>query len=121
MEVKRVIIHEIYKPQGQTGAKLSKSLSLMDHNNDDVKRLIIELNKRYRKRKERHGIFDKDNPTKFHGCYNDYHKSNSDDTFIQFSHESAENLRERIEGIGAAKGGYLVFSQLTLYLKTGQL
>ena len=36
MKVYRVIIHELNKPQGQTGAKLSKSLSVLDAEHEDV-------------------------------------------------------------------------------------
>lgn len=115
MQVNRVIIHELYKPQNATGAKLSKSLSLMDNTNEDVIRLVHELNRRYRKRNERHGVFDKSQPSVFHEYYEAYHNASSDDNFIQFSHKSAENLKEKIEGIGPAKGGYLVYAQYDDY------
>ncbi len=115
MQVNRVIIHELYKPQNVTGAKLSKSLKLMDHTNEDVIRLVKELNRRYRKRNERHGVFDKSQPSVFHEYYERYHKSFTDADFVLFSHKSAENLKEKIEGIGPAKGGYLVYAQYDDY------
>lgn len=63
MKIHRVIIHELNKPQGQSGAKLSKSLSLMDASHEDVIKLVTELNKRYRKRNEKQGVFDVENAT----------------------------------------------------------
>ena len=110
MRVDKVIIHELHKPLGTSGAKLSKSKTLMDNNHADVVELISELNKRYRKRDEKQGVFDKDNQTRFHTSFSDFFSSIGDDKFIEFSHIASENLRERIEGIGAAKGGYLVYS-----------
>ncbi len=109
MKVDKVIIHELYKPIGNAGAKLSKSKSLMDHTHDDVIQLVDELNKRYRKKDEKQGIFDKNNPTDFHTSFADFYSNNTDQKFIDFSHTSSENLKIRIEGIGAAKGGYLVY------------
>jgi len=110
MRVDKVIIHELHKPLGTSGAKLSKSKTLMDNNHADVVELVSELNKRYRKRDEKQGVFDKDNQTRFHTSFSDFFNNNGDEKFIEFSHTASENLRERIEGIGAAKGGYLVYS-----------
>lgn len=110
MKVGRVIIHELFKPIGSSGAKLSKSNSLMDPTHNEVILLVDELNKRYRRRDEKQGVFDKKNPTKFHESFADFHIKETDASFIKFTHTSAENLRDRIEGIGPAKGGYLVFA-----------
>ena len=99
MQVNKVIIHELFKPQGVTGAKLSKSLTLMDNTNTDVIRLVQELNQRYRKRNGRDGIFDKSQPTIFHTSYEKYHNSRSQDDFLAFSHKSAEDLKEKIDVI----------------------
>jgi nucleoid-associated protein YejK len=110
MKVEKVIIHELHKPLGTAGAKLSKSKSLMDCTHSDVIELISELNKRYRKKDEKQGVFDKDNQTKFHSSFSDYYNDRVDEKFIEFSHTASENLKDRIEGIGSAKGGYLVYS-----------
>lgn len=110
MKVHKVIIHELHKPLGSSGAKLSKSLSLMDNTLENVIKIIEELNRRYRRKNEKQGIFDDLNPTIFHQSFDTFHKNISDKTFIAFSHSSAENLKDRIEGIGAAKGGYLVYA-----------
>ncbi len=110
MKVGRVIIHELLKPLGISGAKLSKSNSLMDATHDEVIQLVDELNRRYRRRDEKQGVFDKQNSTKFHEAFAEFHSNETDDSFIRFTHSSSENLRDRIEGIGPAKGGYLVFA-----------
>jgi nucleoid-associated protein YejK len=110
MRVGRVIIHELFKPLGSSGAKLSKSSSLMDSTHEEVIQLVDELNKRYRRRDEKQGVFDKQTPTKFHEAFTWFHGNDTDESFIKFTHASSENLRDRIEGIGPAKGGYLVFA-----------
>lgn len=116
MDVKKVIIHELFKPAGNSGAKLRKSNSLMDHTHEDVQKLIIELNTRYRRRDEKMGVFDKENPTIFHDSFSVFFDHPEDiDKFIHFSHASAENLKDRIEGIGSAKGGYLIYAQYDEY------
>jgi|GEM_PF-1676662 len=115
MQIHRVIIHELNKPIGKAQAKLSISKSLMDATNEDVINLVTELNKRYRKRDEKQGVFDDKNPTIFHDAFRKYEDKKTDGNFIDFSIKSAENLRDRIEGIGAAKGGYLVFAQFEDY------
>lgn len=115
MKILRVIIHELNKPQGQTGAKLSKSLSLMDVTHEEVITLITELNKRYRKRNEKQGVFDDENSTIFHDTFRVFEKKKNDKNFVDFSIQSSENLKDKIEGIGPAKGGYLVFAHYEDY------
>ncbi len=110
MIVNKIIIHELYKPIGTSGAKLSKSKNLLDSTHEDVINLVDELNKRYRRREEKQGIFDKNNATQFHLSFDDFYTEMSDEKFIKFSHRASENLKDRIESIGSAKGGYLVFS-----------
>ena len=117
MIVSKVIIHELFKPIGTSGAKLSKSKNLLDHTHEDVIKLVDELNKRYRRKEEKQDIFDKDNPTLFHSSFKDFHGNVCDEKFIEFSHISAENLKERIEGIGSAKGGYMVYALYVDYRK----
>jgi nucleoid-associated protein YejK len=116
MRVHKVIVHELYKPKGSSGAKLSKSLNLMDHTHLDVINMVTELNNRYRKRSEKQGIFDSENPTIFHQSFEIFFSDTTkEDTFISFSHDSAENLKDKIEGIGAAKGGYLIYAHYEDY------
>lgn len=110
MQVERVIIHELNKPVGVTGAKLSKSLSVMDNTNEDVIKLVTELNQSYRRKNEKHGVFDKSEPSVFHECFEAYFGTTTEEEFISFSHRSAENLRERMSVLSSAKGGYLVYA-----------
>lgn len=115
MKLERVIIHEVFKPHGQLGAKLSKSLSCMDHTNEDVIKLVSELNRRYRKRNEKNGVFDKNQPTIFHDCFDKYHSDCTDEKFIEFSHKSAENLKDKMDSLSQTKGGYLVYASYEEY------
>lgn len=115
MKINRVVIHELSKIQGKTGAKLSKSLSLLDITQEIVITLVTELNKRYRKRNEKQGIFDDENPSTFHDMFRVFEKEQNDKNFIEFSIKSAENLKDMIQGITPAKGGYLVFAHYEDY------
>lgn len=115
MEIYKIIIHEVYKAQGSVGAVIRKSKSLLDVTNSDVIKLLNELDNKYKKRSNRSGLFDNESPTVFHEYYNSFHSDPSDDKFIVFSQKAAENLRDRIDALGPAKGGYLVFAHYFFY------
>lgn len=115
MEILKVIIHEIYKPQGAEGAKIRKSKSLLDATNNEVIKLINDLDNKYKRRNNRSGVFDADSPTVFHEYFTKFYSNQDEEAFITFSQTSAENLRDRIEAIGAAKGGYLVYAHYDYY------
>lgn len=110
MIVHQVIIHELQKLGGKTGAKLRSSKGLMDCNNAEVINLITELNNRYKNRNENYGIFDKQAPTRFHNEFKNYCESLTDKAFIDFTKNVSSDLREKVDSVAPAKGGYLVFA-----------
>jgi nucleoid-associated protein len=110
MTIHQVIIHELQKQGGKTGAKLRSSKGLMDVSNEEVINLITELNNRYKNRNENYGIFDQQNPTRFHNEFKKYSKGKSDKLFIEFTKQVSSDLREKIDSVAPAKGGYLIFA-----------
>lgn len=110
MNIHQVIIHELQKYGGKTGAKLRSSNSIMDSSNVEVINLITELNNRYRHRNENYGVFDDQNQTRFHSEFRQFFDTRSDEAFIDFTKNVANDLREKVDTVAPAKGGYLVFA-----------
>lgn len=110
MTLHQVIIHELQKHGGKTGAKLRSSKGLMDHQNPEVINLIKELNDRYKNRNENYGIFDPQTPTRFHDEFQKYFSNADDGAFIEFTKSVSSDLREKIDSVAPAKGGYLIFA-----------
>ena len=111
MEISFVIIHELKKVKGKTGANLRLSGTTLDAGNEDVIQLITDLNNRYKYKNENYGRFDEKDQTRFYKEFSSYSKKKQEKDFIQFSQKAAEDLKIRIDGIAPAKGGYLIFSQ----------
>lgn len=109
MNITHIVIHELEKESGKTRASLTLFDSAINSTDTRVINLITELNNRYRNRSETYGVFDKSNPTIFHSSFENYFKKNTEEAFIEFSKLSSKDLKTRIEGIAAAKGGYLIF------------
>lgn len=115
MEIKRIIIHEIEKNAGELGAKSYLYDSLLDKTRSQILNLIKELNNRYKKKTETYGIFNANEPTKFHDGFNAYYCDMNDENFIFFSKEATKDLKIRIENVVGAKGGYVVYADYEYY------
>lgn len=113
MIVHRLIIHKIRKNSGQTGATIQLSQNLMAPVDDAILELVAELNNRYKNKDETYGIFNQKEPTVFQERFDEYIKEMTDARFVRYSKDAARNLKERIHGIAAAKGGFLVFADYT--------
>ena len=111
MNITHIVIHELEKESGKTGAHLTLFDSVIDNTDKRIIKLIRELNNRYANRSETYGVFDAKNPTKFHSTFEKYYKSKTVDDFIEFTKIASEDLRTRVDGIAPAKGGYLIFAQ----------
>jgi nucleoid-associated protein len=110
MTIHQVIIHELQKQGGKTGAKLRSSKGIMDCTNEEVINLITELNNRYKNRNENYGIFDQQNPTRFHNEFQKYTSDKTDLAFTEFTKQVSSDLREKVDSVAPAKGGYLIFA-----------
>ena len=111
MQIEYVIVHNIIKKGGKTGATLDPSEILLDVTNGDVINLVSELNDRYRTKNQSNGTFDLTKSTRFHDEFNTFISSPDINTFINFSLKTAGDLRTLMEGNAPAKGGYLVFAK----------
>ncbi len=109
MKITHIIIHELTKEAGVTGASLKLYDELMNTEDKRIIKLIAELNNRYKYRSENYGVFDKADPTIFHEGFGQYYNKQSDEEFISFSQGAANDLKKRIHDNAPAKGGYLIF------------
>ena len=114
MKLHQVIIHELQKQGGKTGAKLRSSNGLMNSDHSEVINLITELNNRYKNRNENYGIFDEQNRTRFHDEFEQYFNDKaSNERFIEFTKRVSNDLKEKVDTVAPAKGGYLIFASYT--------
>jgi len=109
MKISYVIIHELNKEAGVTGAVL-KLYDSINSSDKRVIKLITELNNRYKNRNETYGIFDKNRSTVFHREFDKYYNAQTEAVFIEFSKQSSKYLQREIDDKAPAKGGYLIFA-----------
>ena len=102
MDIKSVVIHEIKKQETVTGAELFLTTSELDKNNADVKSIISSLDESFSKKTIRRAKFSDDG---FKSAITDFENIN----LIAVSAALAKKLKDGIQNIPAAKGGYLVF------------
>lgn len=107
--INRIIVHELEKEATKTSAKLNLFDSLVDEKDTRILHLVDELNNRYRENNQKYGVFNDEDPSDFHNEFKTYYERDSNKSFISFTKESSRSLKDRIENIAAAKGGFLVF------------
>lgn len=115
MNIQWVIIHELSKVSGRTGAKVKLSNSILDQQHEDVIELVTELNSRYKTKTENYGVFDPEEPTRFHAEFNTYHGGQTEPSFITFTKQVTQDLREKIDSNAPARGGFLIFARYDEY------
>jgi len=109
MEVYNIIIHELRKPHMAIGANLDLSSSLLDIDENATK-LISELNDRYKGLNVTHAVFGNGEGDTFPQQFLNYFSNSSHYSFLIFTRDSITDLKNKIENISAAKGGYLVYA-----------
>ncbi|GBL44696.1 nucleoid-associated protein NdpA [Sulfuriferula multivorans] len=102
MDIKSVVIHEIKKQETVTGAELFLTTSELDKDNADVKAIISSLDESFSKKTIRRAKFADDG---FKSAITDFKNIN----LVAVSAALAQKLKDGIQNIPAAKGGYLVF------------
>jgi nucleoid-associated protein YejK len=115
MVIEHVIIHEIKKKSREVGAKVLISNSCLDVTEPIISKLVEDLNDRYANKSETYGVFDSKNETRFQEEFIAYQTSPSLETFTEFTKKTTRSLREKIDSIAPAKGGYLVFAKYNHY------
>ena len=105
VEIQAVVIHEIIKDINKTSATSNCSNELVDVNNDNVSRIIKALDASFGKKALRRAKFSEDG---FRESITDF--SNYD--LLEISKKLTIKLKDKIEGIQSAKGGYLIFAKI---------
>lgn len=102
MDVKSVVIHEIKKQESATGAELFLTKKELEKTNAKVIGIISKLDESFSKKTIRRAKFAN---AGFKSAIADFQKLN----LVADSAILAEKLKDGIQNIPAAKGGYLVF------------
>lgn len=115
MVIEHVIIHEIKKKAKVVGAKVLISSNCLNATEPIISKLVEDLNDRYTNKSEMYGVFDSNNVTRFHEEFGTYNAALTETAFIEFTKKTARDLRDKIDSIAPAKGGFLVFAKYTYY------
>jgi len=111
MNVNKIVVHSLIKNENQQMASVDLSQDLLDINDMSVD-LVQRLDASYRKTEITNAVFDDNHGNVFPKEFKDYLKHNNGDAaFLNFSQETIKNLREKVENISPAKGGFLVFTE----------
>ena len=105
MQLNSIIIHEIIKEVNTTNtATMYLSNYVLDINNKNVLRIVTSLEESFSRKTIKRAKFSEDG---FKEDFQDF--SNID--IINFSKELTKKLKNNINGISQAKGGYLIFAR----------
>ncbi len=111
MEVKKVIIHELIKEQGKKEAHDFLSSSVLQINVETID-LVEKLDRSFKKDYITYALFKEEEGNNFPNLFQTYNQSlKTDDLFISFTRLSLLRLKDLIQGVIFAKGGYLVFTE----------
>lgn len=106
MTIKSIVIHEIIKETQTTGAEIFLTNELLDIKNPKVLKIVTSLDASFIKKSIKRAKFL------------DYGFKEEIKDFLNFdllevSKELTKKLRDNIQNISSAKGGYLVFTEFT--------
>lgn len=102
MDIEFVVIHEILKNEKNTGANLALSGDFAEHSNEKIKNIIFSLESSFSKKTLRRAKFSDDG---FKSYIHEFEKIK----FLELSKILTEKLKDGLQNIPAAKGGYLIF------------
>lgn len=108
MDVKKIIIHQISKEQGVSEAHLDLSEDLISIDNE-VTFLTEKLSKSFNKDERVIKINFLEEEDVFQKSLNIFLKSNSEESFKEFSLKSINRLKDILLGVMLATGGYVIF------------
>ena len=106
MEIKSIIVHEIKKAEKTTGATVILTDKALNHKDIKIINILSKLESSFAKKTLRRAKFSEDGFKKGIG---DFKHIN----LLEKSKLLTEDLRKNIQGIAAAKGGYLLFCEYT--------
>lgn len=110
MNVDKIIVHQLNKNENEQRASVDISQDLLDVN-ELSKNLVQKLDASYKKTQITYAVFDTENQNVFPKEFRNYIGNEGNASFVRFSKNVMANLRDKVESISPAKGGFLVFSQ----------
>lgn len=116
ISVNYIVIHELVKEPTKLKANVYASNELLNIDDQAIS-LLETLDSRYSSSKQiiRHGKFSDDKSKHFPKEFRKYIDNASEASFLEMTKLTLQNLRDLVEVISAAKGGYFVFSQYKIY------
>jgi len=105
MIIKSVAIHEITKEVNKTSAEVFCSTELLDVNDSNIQRIINSLDESFTKKTLRRAKFS---DSGFKEEIKDFGKF----VMLKDSEALTTKLKNNIQGISSAKGGYLIFAEV---------
>lgn len=110
INIKKVVIHNLIKEQNSLSVELDDSSETYELN-DKMIELIEKLNKSYNSHTILYGSFEVPTGVNFVSTFDTYTKDPSnDEKFIEFSKASLNILKNQINKIGFAKGGFFIYT-----------
>lgn len=110
MNVDKIVVHQLNKNDGQQRASVDLSQELLDVDELSVN-LVEKLDASYARTQITYAFFDNANSNVFPLEFANYIQNETGDSFLAFSQNTIVNLKDRVESIAPAKGGFLVFCQ----------
>lgn len=111
MEVKKIVIHELIKEQNKKEAHAFLSNSVLQISTETID-LVEKLDKSFKKDYITYALFNYEEGTNFPNLFQAYNQSEkTNDLFISFTKSALLKLKDVIQGVIFAKGGYLVFTE----------
>lgn len=104
MQIKSLIIHEVIKEASSTTATVYLSEETLDVSDENIQNIVISLENSFNKKTLRRAKLSEDG---FKAKIDDF--ANYD--LIEVSKDLTTTLKDNIQNIAAAKGGYLVFAE----------
>lgn len=110
MNVDKIVVHQLNKNEGQQRASVDLSEGLLDVDELSVN-LVQKLDASYKKTEITYAFFDSTDQNVFPTEFENYIQNETGDSFLAFSQNTTRNLKDKVESIAPAKGGFLVFSR----------
>lgn len=110
MNVDKIVVHQLNKNEGQQRASVDISQDLLDVDELSVN-LVQKLDASYKRTDITYAFFDSAGQNVFPVEFENYIGNGTGDSFLAFSQNTTINLKDKVESIAPAKGGFLVFSQ----------
>ncbi len=110
MNVERIVVHLLNKSENEQRASVDISQDLLDVSELSIN-LVQRLDASYKRAPITYAYFDNVAQNIFPSEFMSYIQNQSEASFLTFSQNVMLNLRDKVESISPAKGGFLVFSQ----------